>query len=105
MRRGWLATGIGLAIAGALTIAMYTRITRALPGSGQENLSLTIALPPLFYLNIPGIALMWLTLFLTPVNATSAPVLMQVLVAIGNAIFYGAAAYLVMRFARRWSRT
>ena len=105
MRRGWLALIIGLAIAGALVVAMYARITRSLPGGGFENLSITIAYPTLFYLNLPGIALMWLTLILTPFNANWSQALNQILVTTGNAIFYGLAAYVVVRLATRWRRT
>jgi hypothetical protein len=105
MRRRWLALCIGLAIAAALTVAMYTRITRPFPGGGYENLSITIAFPTLFYLHLPGIALMWLTLLLTPVSAASSHVLMQVLVTTGNTIFYGLAAYVVVAPAANWRRT
>jgi|SRR5580692_7876058 hypothetical protein len=105
MRRGWLALIIGLAIAGALVVAMYARTTRPLAGGGFENLSITIAYPTLFYLNLPGIALMWLTLILTPFNANWSQALNQILVTSGNAIFYGLAAYVVVRLATRWRRT
>jgi hypothetical protein len=105
MRRGWLALIIGLAIAGVLVVAMYARTTRSLPGGGSENLSITIAYPTLFYLNLPGIALMWLTLILTPFNANWSQALNQVLVTTGNAIFYGFAAYVAVWLATRWRRT
>jgi drug/metabolite transporter (DMT)-like permease len=104
MRRTWLALGTGLAIAGALTAAMYATVTRSVPG-GHETLSLTIALPPLLYLNIPGIALMWLTLFLAPMNGASSQMSMHALVTIGNAIFYGLVAYLGAGLFARWRRT
>jgi hypothetical protein len=105
MRRGWLATLIGLAIAAALVVAMYARITRPLPGAGSENLSITFAYPTLFYLNLPGIGLMWLALILTPFNANWSQALNQLLVTSGNAIFYGFAAYVVVRLTARWRRT
>jgi hypothetical protein len=105
MRRGWLSVVVGLVIAAGLTAAMYIRVTHSLFGGGREDLSLTLAFPPLLYLNLPGIALMWLTLFLTPVNANSSQVFMQLLVAIGNAIFYGLAAYVVVGLAARWRQT
>ena len=105
MRRGWLALIVGLAIAGALAVAMYARVARPLPGGGSENMSTTLAYPTLFYLNLPGIALMWLTLILTPFNANWSQALNQILVTSGNAIFYGLAAYVVVRLATRWRRT
>jgi hypothetical protein len=105
MRRGWLATVIGLAIAGALVVAMYARITRPLLEGGSTNLSITSEYPTLFYLNLPGIALMWLTLVLTPFDANWSQALNQLLVTTGNAIFYGLGAYVVFRLGARWRRT
>jgi len=105
MRRGWLATVIGLVIAGALVVSMYARITRLLPGGGSENLSITVAYPTLFYMNLPGILLMWLTLVLTPFDANWSQLWNQLLVTTGNAIFYGFAAYVVVWLRAMWRRT
>lgn len=104
MRRGWLALIVGLAIAGALAVAMYARVARPLPGGGSENLSITLAYPTLFYLNLPGMALMWLALILTPFNANWSQPLNQLLVTTGNAICYGFAAYVVVTLAKRWGQ-
>jgi hypothetical protein len=104
MRRGWLALIVGLAIAGALAVAMYARVARPLPGGGSENMSTTLAYPTLFYLNLPGIALMWLALILTQFNANWSQPLNQLLVTTGNAIFYGFAAYVVVTLAKRWGQ-
>jgi len=104
MRRGWLALIVGLAIAGPLAVAMYARVARPLPGGGSENMSTTLAYPTLFYLNLPGIALMWLALILTQFNANWSQALNQLLVTTGNAIFYGFAAYVVVTLAKRWGQ-
>jgi hypothetical protein len=104
MRRGWLALIVGLAIAGALAVAMYARVAGPLPGGGSENMSTTLAYPTLFYLNLPGIALMWLALILTQFNANWSQPLNQLLVTTGNAIFYGFAAYVVVTLAKRWGQ-
>jgi hypothetical protein len=98
---------IGLAIAGALFGLGSVRVTRAIP-NGQEVISLPVAHPGLLYLSIPGIALMWFTVLIVQVKWASYEAGMQLLMVIGNAIFYSLAVYVLQRIAEglsaKWRR-
>lgn len=102
MRRGWLAPAIGLAIAGALAAATYTMITRQIP-NGHETLSPAAAYPRLLYPGLPGILLFFIAIWTTGIDWNLHPMLARVVVSAGNAMFYSAAAYVVLRMSARLS--
>ena len=98
MRRGWLAMFVGLAIALAIFGFGLIRLTRPIP-NGHEVIALPAAYPSLLYLSVPGIVLMWFTIFFMPASWAAHTVVLQLLVGLGNVAFYSLAAYVVLRFA------
>ena len=98
MRHGWLAMFVGLVIALALFGIGLIRLTRPIP-NGHEIIALPAAYPSLLYLSIPGMGLMWFTIFFMPANWAAHTVVLQLLVGFGNVAFYSLAAYVVLRFA------
>ena len=86
-------------------VAVYATTTRPLDNGGYETLSLVVAHRTLLFLNVPGIALMWLALVTSPFDANWSRTWNYLLLATGNTIFYSFSAYLVVRLTGRWRRT
>jgi hypothetical protein len=105
MRCVWLASSIGLTVAGILLALEHIRVTRAIP-NGQAILSVAEAYPVLLTLSFPGIFLIVIAINLTAVMWGSHPVLAQTVVTTGNFVFYSVVAYVVLRLtaglSARW---
>ena len=96
MRRGLLALGIGLGIAGALYGIGMIRVPLSVP-NGEGNTSFAAAHPSFLLFNIPGIALLWFVFYFVHATWASNDIAMQALVTAGNAMFCALAAYAVLR--------
>jgi hypothetical protein len=103
-RRLWLALGIGLGVVGLAAAVDYIPITRQVP-NGTEVTVFSQMYPSLMNLDLPGVLLLMFMLVLTPVHWGDHQTAARLLVSCGNAMFYCAAVYLVLRLGARWKRT
>lgn len=104
MRRVWLALGIGTSAAGAIAVMMFVTYTRVLPNGGTATMSFDMFHPRLMSLSLPGVLFFWLAALITWIDWNLHQILARVLVTIGDAMFYTAAASVVLRLSAKWRR-
>ena len=103
MRRAWLALGVGAVAAGAIAVMMFVTYTRVHPNGGTETMSYDMYHPWAMNLSLPGVVFFWISALLTDIDWNLHQLLARILVTVGDAMFYSAAAYAVLRLSARLS--